>query len=107
MSQESIDEALLAASPMHPVIRDAIELQAKKGETYNGIDDSDPAKRKYFPYGSVSYLTMLHIKLQRLDGILLDKDRVINFESAYDTVLDLINYASFLGAYLKDEEDDS
>lgn len=102
--EEELQAAMLDASHIHPVIMDAIKLQKKKGETYNGPNDIDLAKSQYFPYGHESYLTMLHIKLKRIEGIALDKNRPINFESTYDSILDIINYASFYGAYLKQQE---
>jgi hypothetical protein len=44
---------------------------------------------------------MIQTKVRRLESIAFD-DKQPNFESAYDSVLDLINYASFYGAYLKE-----
>lgn len=84
---------------MHSVIKEALALQNKKGDDYGNFDE---AQSEYFPYGDKSYLTMLHIKLKRLDNL---KDKKANFESAYDSILDVINYAAFYGAYLKSKND--
>tara|TARA_B110000858_G_C17742653_1_gene445727 strand:+ start:325 stop:612 length:288 start_codon:yes stop_codon:yes gene_type:complete len=82
----------------HPVLIEAAEIQAAKSNDYGNVDYS---RSVYFPFGHESYLTMLHIKIERLKAL---KDaETVNFEGAYDSVLDLINYASFYGAYLKDK----
>ena len=52
------------------------------------------------PYGHHSYLQMISTKVKRLEAIAFN-DKNPNFESSYDSILDLINYASFYGAYLK------
>ena len=46
---------------------------------------------------------MLHTKIKRLESLAFENDKP-NFESSYDSVLDLINYASFYGAYLKNKK---
>ena len=46
---------------------------------------------------------MLTIKIERLKEL---KGGEAKFESAMDSVVDLINYASFYGDYLKREVDD-
>ena len=84
---------------MHSVIKEALALQNKKAGDYG---DYDVAQSEYFPYGDESYLTMLHIKLKRLDNL---KNKDAKFESAYDSVLDVINYAAMYGAYLKNKHD--
>ena len=85
----------------HPVLLEAAEIQAAKSNDYGDVDYS---RSVYFPFGHESYLTMLHIKIERLKSL---KDaKSINFEGQYDSVLDLINYASFYGAYLKEKSND-
>ena len=101
------EQLFLGLDGIHPVIMDALNIQRLKGADYNGPMDVDPAKREYFPYGHHSYLHMLHTKIRRLEQVTIkDNRRIPNFESAYDSVLDLINYASFYGAYLKELENE-
>ena len=83
---------------MHSVLSEAAALQKQKEEDYNSVDSE--AKQEYFPYGHYSYLQMIQTKVKRLESIAFD-DKKPNFESSYDSVLDLINYASVYGAYLK------
>lgn len=85
----------------HPVLEEAIKIQNKKSKDYGAVDY---AKSDYFPFDDKSYLTMLHIKMQRLMN-LVDSNKT-NFESKYDSVIDLINYASFYGAYLLKQKDE-
>lgn len=83
---------------MHSVLSEAAALQKQKAEDYNSKDSE--AKQEYFPYGHYSYLQMISTKVKRLESIAFNEKNP-NFESAYDSVLDLINYASFYGSYLK------
>jgi hypothetical protein len=46
---------------------------------------------------------MIHTKVKRLESLAFES-KTANFESAYDSVLDLINYASFYGAFLKEKK---
>ena len=89
------------STKFHPVLFEAAEIQIAKSEDYGDIDYS---RSVYFPFGHESYLTMLHIKMERLKSIKGSDD--INFEGAYDSVLDLINYASFYGAYIKQQQNE-
>jgi hypothetical protein len=86
---------------IHPVLYEAAALLNKKSLDYNGKVDADPARKEYFPYGEVSYMQMLHTKWQRLNAV---TGRHPNFESARDTLLDLINYCAFFAAYLDEQE---
>ena len=79
------------------ILKDAIAVQEAKAKDY-GTD-----RDKYFPYGHESYLTMLTIKIERLKEL---KGGEAKFESAMDSVVDLINYASFYGDYLRREADE-
>lgn len=76
-------------------IADAVRLVTQKDEDYNtGIRRDD-----YFPLGLQSYAQMIHVKALRLVVLALTP-RPLNFESARDTCLDLINYASFCADWL-------
>ncbi len=87
---------------MHSVLKEAADLQKLKAQDYNSKNSE--AKEEYFPYGDLSYLQMIQTKVKRIEAVVTSKEN-INFESAYDSVLDLINYASFYGAYLKNKND--
>ena len=68
---------------------EAMHLLSKKAQDYNtGVD-----RRDYFPFGLTSYSHMIHTKSLRLVS-LCKSDKNPNFESARDTLLDLINYAA-------------
>ena len=87
------------------LIQPAIDMVVKKHEDYNaGLE-----LKSYFPFGDLSYTQMLHVKSQRLVSLagksLNEIDTVPNYESAKDTVLDMINYCVFYLAYLKDRSD--
>lgn len=83
-------------------------LVLKKSADYNNTGDKSvahtfQAKRDdYFPFGLKSYAQMIHTKSQRLLSLAI-KDSGTNFESARDTMLDLINYASFGADWLNRE----
>ena len=86
---------------MHSVLKEAAKLQQLKEKDYKS--QSSESKQEYFPYGDLSYLQMLYTKIKRLESLAFENDTP-NFESSYDSVLDLINYASFYGAYLKNKK---
>lgn len=74
-------------------------LVLRKSSDYNqaGGAGKDPAtadRDGYFPFGATSYAQMVHVKAQRLNSLVL-KSGEPNFEGIRDTLLDIINYASF------------
>ena len=79
------------------LINPAIVLVVKKSQDYDngGADDL----HEYFPFDDKSYVQMLHMKAKRLVS-LTKQTAPPNFESAKDSVLDLINYAVFYLDYL-------
>lgn len=88
-------------SYLSPVLRRVTEMRVKKGQDYNsGVALSD-----YFPLGHASYFQMLHLKTLRIRSLLelTDKGGTPNFEGIEDTVLDLINYATFYGEWLMEQ----
>lgn len=76
------------------VHRELAELRMKKGEDYNV---GGPTIADYFPFGHRSYAQMVHVKGLRIQSLLavLDAGREPNFEGLRDTLLDLLNYATF------------
>jgi hypothetical protein len=94
-SIQTLADQLTARGGSLAAIADAVRLVAQKDEDYNtGISRDD-----YFPLGLQSYAQMVHVKALRLVTLALTP-RKPNFESARDTCLDLINYASFCADWL-------
>lgn len=89
----SIDELNLFAK-MSPVFKEVTELAIKKSKDYNNGNSMPKSRANYFPFGLLSYAQMLHIKSQRLNS-LVQQDTIPNNESVRDTLLDMINYATF------------
>lgn len=83
-------------SPVH--VRLA-ELRAKKGNDYN----TSVQLVDYFPFGHQSYVQMVYLKALRLVSLteVTSQGREPNFESVEDTVLDLLNYATFYAEWLE------
>lgn len=72
------------------LLNNAIELVAKKDQDYN----SKVKLEEYFPFGDISYVQMMHVKLLRIRN-LLESGQAPNYEGIKDSVYDLINYAVF------------
>lgn len=89
----SIDELNLFAK-MSPVFKEVTEIAIKKSQDYNNGNGQPTSRAVYFPFGLLSYAQMLHTKSQRLNS-LAQQDRTPNNESVRDTLLDMINYATF------------
>ena len=82
------------------LIDPAISLQERKSSDYN----KDQSVHDYFPFGHKSYAQMLHVKAKRIVSLAGDNKEQPAFESARDSVLDLINYAVFYLEFLEIEE---
>jgi hypothetical protein len=90
------------------ILKRAAELQTKKGNDYQ-----NPASRirqsDYYPHGVNTIMDIMLGKILRMQSILetmeQDKNHSENFESLGDSAVDLINYASFFGAYLDHDID--
>ena len=90
------------------ILKRAAELQTKKGNDYQ-----NPASRvrqaDYYPRGVNTILDIMIGKVLRMQSILdameNNEDHSENFESLEDSAVDLINYASFFGAYLDGDID--
>jgi len=79
------------------LIQPAIDMVVKKHQDYNtGISLED-----YFPFQDASYVQMLHVKTLRLRS--LARTGKPNYESALDSVYDLINYAVFYAKFLREQ----
>lgn len=72
------------------ILMEAADLQEKKAEDYRiGVQ-----LHEYFPFGSLSYIQMIHTKSLRLVS-LGHKKKDSQYESIRDTCLDIINYSAF------------
>ena len=86
------------------IINEAIALQLRKSNDYqNGkswIKQAD-----YYPRGVLTMLDIVYAKVLRMYSVVeamdKDPDYTPNFESVEDSCKDLINYASFIGAYIR------
>ena len=82
------------------ILKDAAALKEDKSKDYQG---SQWTEEDYFPFGDQSYLHMIHTKYLRLRSV-IETDRP-NFESAEDTLVDMINYCAMYAAYLENRKE--
>lgn len=84
------------------ILLEAAELQERKGQDYNGIATS-VQQSDYYPRGAWSILDIVNAKYLRMVSVLetMQQGGKANFESVEDSAIDLINYASFLAAYMR------
>jgi len=86
------------------VLQECAELQDKKSRDYQN-PNSRIKQADYYPRGVASILDVMHGKLLRMYSVLeaMEKDPTYNpnFESLEDSGKDMINYASFLVAYMR------
>jgi hypothetical protein len=82
------------------IMQRAIELKERKSEDYQG---SQFTEEQYFPFGNLSYIHMLHTKMLRIRSV-AEKDGEQNFESLSDSLIDLINYAAMMAAYVDNND---
>jgi len=75
------------------------ELMVKKSRDYGNED-----LHAYFPFGHKSYVQMLFTKVMRLVSLSRRATEKPNFESRYDSVIDLINYSVFYLDYLQRDQ---
>ena len=90
--------------PSANVLLEAAEIQNRKGKDYNGAETS-VQQADYYTYGVYSLLDTVHAKYLRMMSVLeqMEKGGKENFESVEDSAIDLINYASFIVAYVRGE----
>ena len=84
------------------ILQEAIELQRKKGDDYNN-PNSSVVQADYYPRGVWSILDIINGKYLRLVSVLetMEQGGKPNFESVEDSAIDMINYASFLAAWMR------
>lgn len=85
-----------SGDPIMAIFAKAWLVQHLKSQDYN-----QHSRDAYWPFGLVSFVQMLHVKVQRLISLATAKVDRPNFESATDTGLDLINYAAFMVEWLE------
>ena len=79
-------------------------LRVSKGNDYG--NQTQKELFDYFPFGHMSFAQMIHVKAKRIVS-LADKERMgiePNHESIKDSVLDILNYASYYYEWLESEE---
>lgn len=88
--------------PSANILLEAAEIQEKKGQDYNNATSS-VEQADYYPRGVWSILDVVNAKYLRMVSVLetMEQGGKINFESVEDSALDLINYASFVAAYMR------
>ena len=86
------------------VLRKAAEIQNKKGNDYQN-PNSRIKQAMYYPRGCSSLLDIMYAKVLRMQSVMeameQDPNYNPNFESLEDSCIDIINYASFFAAYMK------
>lgn len=88
------EEEIELYSKMSPVFKEVTQIAIKKSKDYNNGNGQPTSRAQYFPFGLLSYAQMLHTKAQRLNS-LAQQAKAPNNESIRDTLLDMINYATF------------
>ena len=80
------------------------EIQVKKSNDYQN-PNSRVKQADYYPRGCATLLDTMYAKVLRMYSVVeaMEKDDNYNpnFESIEDSCKDLINYASFIGAYCR------
>ena len=88
--------------PSANILLEAAELQELKGNDYNN-PNSRVQQADYYVHGVWSILDIINGKYLRMVSVLetMEQGGKVNFESVEDSAIDLINYASFLAAYMR------
>lgn len=86
------------------ILEECIELQMKKSKDYQN-PNSRIKQADYYPRGCATILDIIYAKVLRMYSVLEamenDPNYNPNFESLEDSGKDLINYASFMVAYMR------
>ena len=86
------------------VLKECADLQLKKSNDYQN-PNSNIRQADYYPRGVASLLDIVHAKTLRMFSVLEamenDPNYKPNFESLEDSAKDLINYGSFIAAYIR------
>ena len=84
------------------ILLEAAELQEKKGNDYNN-SLSRVSQSDYYQRGVFTILDIAYGKILRMYSVLelIEHGGNANFESIEDSAIDLINYSSFIAAYMR------
>ena len=86
------------------IINEAIALQLRKSNDYQN-DKSRIKQADYYPRGVITMLDIVYAKVLRMysvaEAMESDTEYEANFESLEDSAKDLINYGSFIAAYIR------
>lgn len=89
--------------PSLAILKECAEIQQKKSQDYQNAA-STVTQAEYYVNGVQTIFDTMHGKMLRIksiqETILNDPDFKPNHESLRDSVIDLINYATFYAAYL-------
>jgi hypothetical protein len=88
--------------PSANILLEAADIQEAKGNDYNNAS-SRVSQADYYPGGVLTLLDTCQAKVLRMYSVLdtMAAGGKINFESVEDSCIDLINYASFIAAYMR------
>lgn len=90
--------------PSIKILQECAEIQAKKSQDYQN-PASTVQQADYYNNGILTLFDSMHGKMLRIKSIqetmLHDPSFKPNHEALRDSVMDLINYASFYAAYLE------
>ena len=88
------------------ILLEAAELQERKGRDYQN-PLSRVRQADHYPRGVYTILDTINGKMLRMYSVLetMEQGGAINFESVEDSAIDMINYASFLVAYMRGDID--
>lgn len=88
------------------ILLEAAELQERKGKDYQN-PLSRVRQADHYPRGVYTILDTINGKMLRMYSVLetMEAGGKVNFESVEDSAIDMINYASFLVAYMRGDID--
>jgi len=88
------------------ILLEAAALQERKGQDYQN-PLSRVRQADHYPRGVYTILDTINGKMLRMYSVLetMEAGGNVNFESVEDSAIDMINYASFLVAYMRGEID--
>lgn len=88
------------------ILMEAAQLQERKGQDYQN-PLSRVRQADHYPRGVYTILDTINGKMLRMYSVLetMEQGGKVNFESVEDSAIDMINYASFLVAYMRGDID--
>jgi len=88
--------------PSANILLEAADIQEKKGNDYNNAA-SRVQQADYYEHGVWTILDIIKAKYLRMVSVLEAQEAggQPNYESVEDSALDMINYASFVVAYMR------